>query len=196
TASTASLGDRSRTAPGSPRSRQASWGGVVYVHAPMRVHAAGVVLALLATTVLIGLRVAAAPTASGYRHAMAAAPNGDLYEAEPGRGLVLATARGNSRVEGPLPAGLPLALAAAGQRQRGPGQRPEGGGLGARRRLRGHHRRPGRRSGHAPGPPRGDGAGGLSRRRPLRRTRAGAGLRFRRWRPQLGPRPRRLRPPP
>jgi len=82
----------------------------------MRVHAAGVVLALLATAVLIGLRVAAAPTASGYRHAMAAAPNGDLYEAEPGRGLVLATARGNSRVEGPLPAGLPLALAADGQR--------------------------------------------------------------------------------
>src|SRR5690348_2873032 len=82
----------------------------------MKVHATGVVLALLATTVLIGLRIAAAPTAAGYRHAMAAAPNGDLYEAQPGRGLVLATAGGNSVVEGPLPGGLPLALAADGQR--------------------------------------------------------------------------------
>ncbi|HEX6350683.1 MAG TPA: hypothetical protein VF160_15000 [Candidatus Dormibacteraeota bacterium] len=82
----------------------------------MRVQAAGVAVALLATTVLLGLRIAAAPSAAGYRHAMAAAPNGDLYEAEPGRGLVLATAEGGSVVQGRLPAGLPLALAADGRR--------------------------------------------------------------------------------
>ncbi len=49
-------------------------------------------------------------------YAMAPAPNGDLYEAQAGRGLVLATAGGGSRVQGPLPAGLPLALAADGRR--------------------------------------------------------------------------------
>jgi photosystem II stability/assembly factor-like uncharacterized protein len=78
--------------------------------------AAGLVLALVATTALIGLRLAAAPTSSGYRHAMAAAPGGDLYEADAARGLVLATVAGRSLVRGGLPSGQPLALAADGRR--------------------------------------------------------------------------------
>lgn len=82
----------------------------------MRVTPAGLALALIATIALLGLRLAVAPTAAGYRHAMAAAPNGDLYEADPARGLVLATVSGHSQVRGPLPAGLPLALAADGER--------------------------------------------------------------------------------
>ncbi|MEP7105191.1 MAG: hypothetical protein ABI838_05035 [Chloroflexota bacterium] len=77
----------------------------------MRVYA-GLLVALAATAALLGVRLAAAPTADGFRHAMAAAPGGGLYEADPGRGLVLAAPDGTSSVQGPLPGGLPLALAA------------------------------------------------------------------------------------
>ena len=73
---------------------------------------AGLVLALMATAALLGVRLAAAPTAAGYRHAMAAAPDGGLYEADPELGLVLAAPDGGSKVRGRLPPGLPLALAA------------------------------------------------------------------------------------
>src|SRR5438067_1975420 len=78
--------------------------------------ASGLALALVATTALIGLRLAAAPTSAGYRHAMDAGSAGDLYEAEPGRGLVLTTIAGHAEVRGGLPDGQPLALAAAGTR--------------------------------------------------------------------------------
>ncbi|HEY8643208.1 MAG TPA: hypothetical protein VIO84_10650 [Candidatus Dormibacteraeota bacterium] len=81
-----------------------------------RSRAVGLALALVATTALIGLRLAAAPTSTGYRHAMDAAPGGDLYEADPGWGLVLTTVTGHSQVRGVLPAAQPLALAADGSR--------------------------------------------------------------------------------
>jgi hypothetical protein len=77
----------------------------------LRVYA-GLLLALVATAAVLGVRLAAAPTADGYRHAMAAAPGGALYLADPERGLVLAAADGSSTVQGRLPGGLPLALAA------------------------------------------------------------------------------------
>lgn len=81
----------------------------------MRVYA-GLLLALVGTAALLGVRLAAAPTAAGYRHAIAAAPDGGLYDADPERGLVLAAPDGGSAVVGRLPAGLPLALAADRQR--------------------------------------------------------------------------------
>jgi hypothetical protein len=98
-----------------------------------RSRAAGLALALVATTALIGLRLVAAPTSGGYRHAMDAAPGGDLYVADPGRGLVVATVTGHSLVRGGLPSGQPLALAADGQRlvlgtDRGLYQSTDGGG--------------------------------------------------------------------
>ena len=103
----------------------------------MRVYAgtraAGLALALVVTAALVGLRLVASPTSDGYRHAMASAPGGGLYEADPGRGLVLATVAGHSLVRGELPAGQPLALAADGERlvlgtDRGLYQSADGGG--------------------------------------------------------------------
>src|SRR5579871_3617424 len=66
------------------------------------------------TAVLVGARLAAAPNAAGYRHAIAAAPDGALYEVDGAGRARLIGPQGGVEVRGKTGADLPLALAADG----------------------------------------------------------------------------------
>ena len=75
---------------------------------------AAMVAALLFTAALLGARLAAAPTAEGYRHAVAAAPLGGLFAVEATRVLRIGPEGGVATVGRTL-GGLPLALSASDQ---------------------------------------------------------------------------------
>lgn len=75
----------------------------------------GAALAIAVTAGLLLARLAVAPTADGYRHAIAPAPNGDLYAVEGGRALLVGR-EGGARLLGATGQALPLALAADGER--------------------------------------------------------------------------------
>lgn len=85
---------------------------MVQPHSP-RVY--GAAIAIVVTLALLLVRFASAPTATGFRHALAPAPNGDLYAVEGGHALLVGR-EGGTRVLGVTGAALPLALAADGAR--------------------------------------------------------------------------------
>lgn len=68
----------------------------------------------LLTSVLVGARLAAAPDARGYRHAIAAAPGGGLYAVDGGGRSLQVGPQGGVAVRGHTSGDLPLALAADG----------------------------------------------------------------------------------
>lgn len=68
------------------------------------------------TGLLVGARLAAAPNASGFRHAIAAAPDGALYEVDGSGRALLFGPQGGVEVRGHASGDLPLALAADGDR--------------------------------------------------------------------------------
>jgi len=65
---------------------------------------------------MLGVRLAAAPSAGRIRIAMAAGPGGRLFVAEPRQGLLALNALGHRLRLGPLPTASPLSLAASGAR--------------------------------------------------------------------------------
>src|SRR5579864_9319981 len=77
---------------------------------------AAVLAMFLVTGALLAARFAAAPTAEGYRHAMAAGPNDGLYAIDASGRTVLVDAAGDVEVRGATLGGLPLAMSADGER--------------------------------------------------------------------------------
>lgn len=82
-------------------------------HVRRRVY--GAAAAVLVTAGLLLARIGAAPTAQGYRHAIAAGPGGTLYAAEQGR-LLQVVPQGGVKPLGATGPASPLALAAEGGR--------------------------------------------------------------------------------
>ncbi len=74
----------------------------------------GVAVAVLLTAVLFAARINSAPSAAGFRHAIAPAPDGGLYAIQGGQALLVDTQGGVRRL-GPTGRALPLMLAADGQ---------------------------------------------------------------------------------
>ena len=73
--------------------------------------------ALLLAAGVTAIRVGASPQGAGFRHGIAAAPDGGAYVADPGRGrLVAVDSAGHVEDRGRLPAGIPVALASDGAR--------------------------------------------------------------------------------
>ena len=77
---------------------------------------AAVLAMFLFTGGLLASRFAAAPTAEGYRHAMAAAPGDSLYAIDAGGRALVIDPAGGALVRGQTLGGLPLALSADGER--------------------------------------------------------------------------------